>query len=135
MTELYLPIKHAHWLFIAISIFLFNLRFFLRVAKPEQPLPLVWRILPHANDTLLLFTGMMMMTIAKWSPFGSAKWLGLKLFLVVTYVLVGAVCMRSQPRSAKAWLTYVGAMAIVGVIAWLAHCKFHDMCQFFAGWA
>ena len=62
MQSLYLPIKHTHMFFVAITIILFNLRFWLRTMQPEKPLPVILRVLPHINDSMLLFTGMLMMT-------------------------------------------------------------------------
>ena len=46
------------------------------------------------------------MTIAHWTPFGNANWLGVKLLLVVAYVLVGMKALKSKPRSTQAWLFY-----------------------------
>ena len=94
MQSLYLPIKHTHMFFVAITIILFNLRFWLRTMQPEKPLPVILRVLPHINDSMLLFTGMLMMQIVPWQPFGASKWLGVKLLLVLTYIFVGAFCLR-----------------------------------------
>ena len=58
MQSLYLPIKHTHMFFVAITIILFNLRFWLRTMQPEKPLPVILRVLPHINDSMLLFTGL-----------------------------------------------------------------------------
>ena len=57
MQSLYLPIKYAHLIFVTTTIVLFNLRFWLRTMQPEKPLPVILRVLPHINDSLLLFTG------------------------------------------------------------------------------
>ena len=54
----YLLVKHSHITFVAITIILFNLRFWLRFARPEKPLAGILKVLPHFNDTLLLFTGL-----------------------------------------------------------------------------
>ena len=64
MQSLYLPIKYAHLIFVTTTIVLFNLRFWLRTMQPEKPLPVILRVLPHINDSLLLFTGMLMMQMA-----------------------------------------------------------------------
>lgn len=134
MAEMYPHIKHAHWLFILLSVLLFNIRFWLKMMKPEQPFHLAWRILPPINDTFLLFSGMMLMTIAKWSPFGAAPWLGVKLLLVVVYIVLGIFSIRSPARSPKAFGFYAASMVCIGVIAWLGHCKLNNACQFFANW-
>ena len=86
---IYIWAKKGHLFFVAMTVLLFNLRYWMLFAKPEKPLPGVLKVLPHLNDTTLLFTGLWIMTIAHWTPFGNANWLGVKLLLVVAYVLVG----------------------------------------------
>ena len=98
---MYLIVKHSHLVFVVITVVLFNLRFWMRTILPSSPVPKVLRFVPHINDTLLLFTGMMLMTITRYVPFGNADWLGVKLILVVLYVLVGMFCLKSPPRSAN----------------------------------
>lgn len=123
MESLYPHIKHTHLLFIVISIILFNLRFWLKTARPNKPLHTALRVLPHINDSMLLFTGMMLMTIAKWSPFGASNWLGVKLLLVVGYIVIGIFAMRRPPRSSAAWICYALAMIFVGIVIYLARFK------------
>lgn len=119
----FLAIKHAHITFVVITILLFNLRYCLRVARPGRPLPMSLRIIPHINDTLLLFTGLWAMTMAKWVPFANADWLGVKLVLLVVYIIAGIVAMRATPRSAKATAGYlVGALCIAAIV-YLAYFK------------
>ena len=123
MQSLYLPIKYAHLIFVTITIVLFNLRFWLRTMQPKKPLPVILRVLPHINDSMLLFTGMLMMQIVPWQPFGASKWLGVKLLLVLTYIFVGAFCLRATPRSGKWFGLYGAGMLIVLTIIYLAHWK------------
>ena len=80
-------------------------------------------MLPHINDSMLLFTGMLMMQIVPWQPFGASKWLGVKLLLVLTYIFVGAFCLRATPRSGKWFGLYGAGMLIVLTIIYLAHWK------------
>ncbi|OAM27972.1 MULTISPECIES: hypothetical protein [unclassified Eikenella] len=55
------------------------------MAKKRKPSisalpPALFPYIQQANDdTLLLFTGMMPMTITRYVPFGNANWLGVKL--------------------------------------------------------
>ncbi|ULJ59569.1 SirB2 family protein [Wielerella bovis] len=123
MGALYLPVKHFHLLFVVSTLVLFNLRFWLRTRQPEKTLPKVLKILPHINDSMLLFSGMLMMHIIPWQPFGAHKWLGIKLLLVVAYIVMGVICLRAQPRSTKWWGAYALAMLIVAVIVYLARWK------------
>ncbi|XXQ68760.1 SirB2 family protein [Neisseriaceae bacterium B1] len=123
MESMYPAIKHSHMLFVALTIILFNLRFWLRTTQPEKPLHVVLRVFPHFNDSLLLFSGMLMMQIARWQLFGPYNWLGTKLILVVAYIVVGALCMRAQPNSKKWWALYAVAMLIIATIVYLARYK------------
>ena len=116
-------VKHIHILFVIITICLFNLRFCLRVARPNHPLPPLLKVIPHVNDTLLLFTGLWTMTIVGWVPFVNAKWLGVKLILVVLYILFGVVAMRATPRTAKASIAYICGSACIAAIVYLAYFK------------
>lgn len=120
---MYLGIKHSHLFFITMTFILFNLRFWLRTMKPEKPLPSALRFVPHINDTLLLFSGMMLMQIGHWQPFGASKWLGVKLFLVLVYIILGVICLRSRPRSPKWFALYAVSIACIACIASLAYFK------------
>ena len=63
------------------------------------------------------------MTIAHWTPFGNANWLGVKLLLVVAYIFIGMAALKSTPRSAKAWFFYLLGNGVVGIIYYLATYK------------
>lgn len=119
----YLVIKHIHITFVVITIVLFNLRFVMRTARPERPLPGLLKVIPHINDTMLLFTGLWAMTTAKWVPFVNAQWLGVKIILVVLYILFGVAAMRSAPRSFKANAAYFCGLACTAAIVYLAYFK------------
>ncbi|OSI13316.1 SirB2 family protein [Neisseria canis] len=119
----FLAIKHAHLTFVVITVVLFNLRYFLRVAKPERPLPAVLKIVPHINDTLLLITGLWAMGAAKWVPFGNADWLGVKLVLVVAYIMAGSIAMRAAPRTLKSSAGYLAGLACMAAVVYLAYYK------------
>lgn len=123
MEALYPTIKHIHMMIVALSVVLFNCRVWLLAARPQRKLSAMWKILPHINDTLLLFSGMMMITIVKWQPFGAHKWLGAKLVFLVAYIVLGIMCLRSRPRSGKFWAMYALALMTVASIAYLARLK------------
>ena len=119
----YLMVKHSHMTFVALSILLFNLRFWMRFARPGKPLPKILKIIPHFNDTLLLFTGLWLMHITRFMPFGNAGWLGVKLLLLLVYIGLGMVTVRARPRTAKFWVGYTASMSCVAVIIYLAWFK------------
>ncbi|ATD64817.1 SirB2 family protein [Neisseria weixii] len=118
----YLIVKHSHMLFVAITILLFNLRFFLLWKNPQKPLPGILKALPHLNDTMLLFTGLWLMKLTHFTPF-NAPWLAVKIFLLLVYIGFGVAMMRSAPRSSKFYVTYLSAMACVATIVYMALSK------------
>lgn len=115
----YLFVKHSHMFFVAITVLLFNIRFFLLWRNPAKPLAPLWKALPHLNDTMLLFTGLWLMKITHFSPF-NAPWLAVKITLLIVYIFLGMKMMRAVPRSAKFYAFYVLAMACVATIACMA---------------
>ena len=117
MTYLYL--KYLHMALVLLSVLLFNGRFLLRMSKPQDTLPKWLKILPHVNDTLLLGSGLVLVWLSGWVPFGNASWLGWKLVLLVVYVGMGYKAMQTSPRH-QAWLWWVLAIACVSGMAVLA---------------
>lgn len=120
---MYIIVKHIHLLLVAITLVLFNLRFWLKAAYPDRPIHRVLKIFPHLNDTLLLLTGLWVMHIAHWNPVGNAPWLGVKLLLLVVYILAGTWAIKSPPRSQRAWVGYGMAMLCIVSIMYLARFK------------
>ena len=118
----YLFVKYSHQIFVAITILLFNIRFFLLWRHPEKPLAGIWKAMPHLNDTMLLFTGLWLMKITHFSPF-NAPWLGMKILLLLVYIVLGMIMMRSRSRSPKFYIVYVLAMSCVATIVFLAKTK------------
>ncbi|MCP1660590.1 SirB2 family protein [Neisseria perflava] len=118
----YLIVKHSHMFFVAITILLFNIRAFMLWRKPENPLAGIWKVLPHLNDTMLLFTGLWLMKITGFTPF-NAPWLAAKIFLLLVYIGLGVVVMRSRPRSGKFYAGYALAMLCVATIVYMARFK------------
>jgi len=118
----YLFVKYSHQIFVTITILVFNIRFFLLWRHPDKPLAGIWKALPHLNDTMLLFTGLWLMKITHFSPF-NAPWLGMKILLLLVYIVLGMIMMRSRPRSPKFYAIYVLSMACVGCIVYLAKTK------------
>ena len=118
----YLFVKYSHQIFVAITILLFNIRFFMLWRHPEKPLAGIWKAMPHLNDTMLLFTGLWLMKITHFSPF-NAPWLGMKILLLLVYIVLGMIMMRSRPRSPKFYIVYALAMSCVATIVFLAKTK------------
>lgn len=120
---MFAAVKHSHLLFVIITLILFNLRFWLAVCRPEKGIPKILKILPHINDTALLFTGLWLMHITGWTPFGNAVWLGWKLVFVLLYILTGMRALKAVPRSKTAWVAYFAACFCIAAVICLVRFK------------
>lgn len=111
-------LKILHVALALVSGLGFALRGFIRLVL-QRPLanPLV-RFGPHVIDTLLLASGVGLWLILGLSPF-SVGWFGLKLVLIVVYILLGITAFRTR-RQGTAVLVFLAALAAFLSIAWLA---------------
>jgi uncharacterized membrane protein SirB2 len=113
----YYPLlKHAHILLALTSGIGFALRGLVRLVLQRSPGRGFWKVAPHIVDTLLLATGLGLWILVGW-PLMS--WLGIKLLLVVAYILLGMIAFKAQRRS-RAVHFYLAALAVFLVIAALA---------------
>lgn len=110
----YVLIKHIHILLAFSSGLGFALRGFVRIVLERSPRGAAWRILPHALDTLLLASGVWLWALTGWPL---VSWLGLKLILLLAYILLGMAAFRAR-RQHHAALIYLTALALfVGIAA------------------
>ena len=115
----YLLIKHLHVVLALASGLGFALRGFVRLVL-ARPLPgRAWKVLPHLLDTLLLASGVILWIMVGWPLI---SWLGVKLVLVLAYILVGMAAFRTAGRSAGVGL-YLLALLIFVTIPILAVLK------------
>lgn len=123
LIQFYSSFKIVHILLVAITFLLFNVRFCLRLLQPEQAFCRFLRIAPHINDTLLLLTGVILAWVGYVVPFVNAPWLGVKLILLVGYIVVGSVVMKTPARTVYSALSYSLAMGCFIGMIWLAIVK------------
>lgn len=118
LMSIYGLLKTLHILLALISGLGFALRGFIRLVL-DRPLanPLV-RFGPHVIDTLLLASGIALWMLLGLSPL-SAGWFGLKLLLIVVYILLGLTAFRIRHQG-MAVLVFLAALAAFLSIAWLA---------------
>lgn len=119
MYAWYPLIKNLHLLTVIVTISMFVLRFFwLRTGSAMLSRRWV-RILPHANDTLLLLTGISLVMITHFYPFTpQGSWLTEKLLGVIIYIALGFVALSRRPRTDRTrWIAFLVALiALVMVI-------------------
>ena len=77
------------------------------------------RVVPHTVDTLLFATGIAMLWQYGWWPF-DVPWLGIKLVLVVVYILLGMVALRRGGPRGRRTAAWVAALAVLAYIFGLA---------------
>lgn len=101
MTEFYLPLRHLHIGCAILSIALFVLRGGLMLAESRWQTNIVLRYLPHAVDTVLLTSALMLTTIIHQYPFANG-WLTAKVVLLTAYVVLGSIALkRGRTRSVR----------------------------------
>ncbi|WP_206858316.1 SirB2 family protein [Lysobacter changpingensis] len=117
MIEFYPQIKLAHIAAIACSGALFLLRGSSALAGLRWPMTAPVRYLSYTIDTVLLTAAMMLLTILPGALFANG-WLLVKVALVIAYVVLGILAMRSRRTRTRvamfvlALLTYAQVYAI-----------------------
>lgn len=89
----YIALKHLHLTTVAITIILFLFRSALMLWWSKG---LRWRwlrILPHANDSILLLSGIGLMLLTHQYPFAQS-WLTAKLVALVAYIVLGSLALK-----------------------------------------
>jgi uncharacterized membrane protein SirB2 len=112
----YLLIKHAHVALALASGLGFALRGFVRIVLARPLAHKAWNILPHVLDTLLLASGATLWIMIGWPLF---SWLGVKLALVLAYILLGMAAFRATGRTGAIGL-YLSALVVFLAIPVLA---------------
>ena len=118
----YALFKHAHMLFVLISLAGFVLRGLLLMLESNLVHRRWMRIWPHIVDTLLLVFGLLLLFNGPWSL--QYDWLQLKIGLLVVYILLGFVALGrgrfGRVARVNAW--WLGVVVFIYMMA-LAHFK------------
>lgn len=113
----YYPLlKNIHIVLALTSGIGFALRGFIRIVLQRSLGHRVWKIAPHIIDTLLLASGVALWITVGWPIL---SWLGVKLLLVLTYILLGIAAFKADAQSRASGL-YVLALITFLCIAGLA---------------
>lgn len=116
---MYMTLKLTHMGLALASVLLFAGRGGYLLATQRRVASRLLRVLPHAIDTLLLASGLWLMTMTGQYPL-AAPWLGVKLILLVVYIVLGiAVFRMARSRGVRAAL-FVLALAVFGYIVAVA---------------
>jgi uncharacterized membrane protein SirB2 len=119
MTGYYLVLRHVHIGCAILTIAMFVLRGALMLADSLWQRNVVLRYLPHAVDTLLLTSALMLTTVIHQYPFG-ASWLTAKVVLLVVYVVLGSIALKRGRTRAIRTAAFVAALLTVGFLVTVA---------------
>lgn len=130
MTEYYLVLRNVHIACAILTVTLFVLRGGLMLADSPWQQNIVLRYLPHAVDTVLLTTALMLTTVIHQYPLG-AGWLTAKVVLLVAYIALGSIALKRGRTKTVRVAAFVAALATVGYLVTVA--RAHHPLGIFAG--
>ena len=130
MTEYYLVLRNVHIACAILTITLFVLRGSLMLANSAWQQNVVLRYLPHAVDTVLLTTALMLTTVIQQYPF-AVSWLTAKVVLLVAYIVLGSIALKRGRTRRVRVVAFVAALATVAFLVSVA--RAHHPLGIFAG--
>ena len=130
MTEYYLALRNMHIACAILTITLFVLRGGLMLANSPWQQNMVLRYLPHAVDTVLLTTALMLTSVIHQYPF-AAGWLTTKVVLLVVYIVLGSIALKRGRTKQIRVAVFVAALATIGYLVSVA--RAHHPLGIFAG--
>ncbi|VEB97110.1 Invasion gene expression up-regulator, SirB [Cedecea lapagei] len=121
----YFTLKYLHIITVVLSISLFVLRYWWQYRGSAMSAKRWVRIVPHANDTLLLVSGVALVMITHFYPFTpQGTWLTEKLFGVIIYIALGFIALGKRPRSQQVrWFAFLLGLVVLYIIIKLATTK------------
>jgi len=119
MSELYLPLRHIHITCAILTIALFVLRGGLMLVDSPWQRNVVLRYLPHAVDTVLLTTALILTTVVHQFPFAT-DWLTVKLLLLIIYIVLGSIALKRGRTRRIRVAAFVAALLTVGFLVTVA---------------
>ena len=130
MTEYYLALRSVHIACAMLTITLFVLRGGLMLADSPWQHNVVLRYLPHAVDTVLLTTALMLTSVIHQYPF-AAGWLTTKVVLLVVYIVLGSIALKRGRTKQIRVAAFVAALVTIGYLVSVA--RAHHPLGIFAG--
>jgi len=130
MTEYYAELRHVHIACALLTIVLFALRGCLMIAESRWGRMALLRYLPHAVDTVLLTSALILTTIIHQYPF-STGWLTAKAVLLLVYIVLGSIALKRGRSKRIRVAAFVAALLTVGFMVSVA--REHHPLGIFAG--
>jgi uncharacterized membrane protein SirB2 len=111
IASLYPHIKGVHITLVLASGLLFAVRGALMLAGRSWAMARPWRLSSYMVDTLLLAAGVTLWAILSIDPV-SSPWLGVKLMLLVVYIVLGSLALKRARSATARRISYTGAIAV-----------------------
>lgn len=118
----YATLLVIHLSAVGISLALFLLRGAWR-AMDSPMLAKKWvKIVPHANDTVLLTAAIGMLIVAGLNPLQHG-WLMAKIVALLAYIMLGTIALKRGKTPLQRNLAFIGALAVFGYMVAVAISK------------
>lgn len=111
LIDAYPLLKPLHITLVAASGALFTARGAAVLAGQAWPMRPAWRRASVAIDTLLLAAGAGLWTMLSLHPV-QQPWLGVKLGLLLVYIVLGSLALKRARRPATRFICYAAALAV-----------------------
>ena len=109
LVELYPAIKPIHVALVLASGALFAVRGAAVLAHATWAMARPLRLTSYAIDSGLLVAGVMLAVMLRMNP-AAVPWLGVKLALLVVYIVLGSLALKRARSARAAW--YVAALLV-----------------------
>ena len=121
--EYYSFTKTIHVMTVIISIVLFILRVRLLIVKSAALKNTIFRILPHFNDSILLFSAVSLLILGGIVPGNENPWVIAKIIAMVMYILIGFYIFKSKLNRKRTIIMFIIALTIYSYIVHTAITK------------
>jgi len=119
----YLILKNLHLATIAVTLTLFLVRgVWMMTDSPRLQARWV-RIVPHANDTLLLASGIALAVLIQQYPLVHG-WLTAKVLALIAYIVLGTLALKRGKTKSRRIAAWIAALLVFGYM--LAVARAHD---------
>ena len=118
----YATLLAIHLATIAISLALFLLRNAWRMTDSPMLAKKWVKIVPHANDAVLLAAAIGMLVVAGLNPLEHG-WLMAKILALVVYIVLGSIAIKRGETPRQRILAFIGSLIAFGYIVAVAVTK------------
>lgn len=119
-TLLYVTARDVHLTAVSLSLLFFLVRAAGVWRGAAWPMSTWARRSSMLIDSVLLLAGLTLWAVLRLDPLGRDLWLGVKLALLVAYIVLGSLALRrARTRRARAW-AMAGAVACAAAMVGIA---------------